>query len=414
MTPSIPHLDVYADADGTSLLLGRLDYDAGLGSGRFQWSETARAAGVEWSPLFMPLAQPVWTPGVHDVHLWGLPGLIHDALPDGWGLLLMDRRFGQAGTHRADISPLSRLSLLHDRCWGALRFEPDFFMHAHEPIAIEAMSDQIHAIAREGAPVSELMMLAGGAPHGAKPKIMAGIDDTHDHVLVGQENLPPGYRPVLIKWASQGETPAHLVLEYLYIEAARQVGITTMPATLLRDGLHGVCFDRFDRQGGQRQHVHSMAGMLHTTHRIANADWTQVASILKTLLGGARDLAQAFRRAVFNCVFSVRDDHTKNLSFLREPDGQWSLAPAYDLCYCEGPGGWHTMTYANHAGQHVTMKDLLSLAPYFDVDSQSVEHLVQEMMQARGAMMVQAKQRGIGSAMLNTLKARFKQIDGKL
>ena len=42
------------------------------------------------------------------------------------------------------------------------------------------------------------------------------------------------------------------------------------------------------------------------------------------------DLAQLFRRLVFNIVAGHRDDHLRNHGFLRTPAG-WRLAPAFDL-----------------------------------------------------------------------------------
>lgn len=42
------------------------------------------------------------------------------------------------------------------------------------------------------------------------------------------------------------------------------------------------------------------------------------------------DLAQLFRRVVFNVLVSNRDDHLRNHGFLRTASG-WRLAPAFDL-----------------------------------------------------------------------------------
>ena len=55
------------------------------------------------------------------------------------------------------------------------------------------------------------------------------------------------------------------------------------------------------------------------------------------------EVLKAFQRCVFNVVFNNRDDHTKNFSYLLNPQGRWQLAPGYDLTFCEGPGGEHQM-----------------------------------------------------------------------
>mgnify|MGYP006955204090 CR=1 FL=1 len=54
----------------------------------------------------------------------GLPGPIYDALPDGWGMLLMDRLFKKNGLNPARIGPLERLTYINTHAMGALSFEP--------------------------------------------------------------------------------------------------------------------------------------------------------------------------------------------------------------------------------------------------------------------------------------------------
>ena len=54
----------------------------------------------------------------------GLPGPIYDALPDGWGMLLMDRLFKKNGLNPARIGPLERLTYISTHAMGALSFEP--------------------------------------------------------------------------------------------------------------------------------------------------------------------------------------------------------------------------------------------------------------------------------------------------
>jgi len=75
----------------------------------FEYSPQARARGLELSPLKLPLAMTGARRG--EAFFMGLPGLIADALPDGWGLLLMDRYFRQQSRNPAQISVLERLAL---------------------------------------------------------------------------------------------------------------------------------------------------------------------------------------------------------------------------------------------------------------------------------------------------------------
>jgi serine/threonine-protein kinase HipA len=89
-----------------------------------QLAETDHRIYFEYDPGFMerdlelsPFNLPV-RPGLieHVDRAFGpLPGLFDDSLPDGWGLLLMDRIFRQRGLAPSALSPLDRLAFLGTR-----------------------------------------------------------------------------------------------------------------------------------------------------------------------------------------------------------------------------------------------------------------------------------------------------------
>ena len=57
---------------------------------------------------------------------------------------------------------------------------------------------------------------------------------------------------------------------------------------------------------------------------------------------------EQFRRMAFNIIARNQDDHVKNIAFLMDKAGHWSLAPAFDVIYSYNPAGdWtarHQMT----------------------------------------------------------------------
>src|SRR5690606_36917998 len=71
-------------------------------------------------------------------------------------------------------------------------------------------------------------------------------------------------------------------------------------------------------------------------------------------------IEQQFRRMLFNVVARNQDDHVKNIAFLMDPRGQWSLAPAFDVTYAYNPAGeWtssHQMTI-NGKSDEFTLED---------------------------------------------------------
>ena len=102
-----------------------------------QLAETApRPAGhqvvFEYDPAF--LRDPLWLSPFklppqsgllehRDLAFGPIFGLFDDSLPDGWGLLLMDRCCQQRGSALTEVSVLDRLAYLGTRTVGALRSE---------------------------------------------------------------------------------------------------------------------------------------------------------------------------------------------------------------------------------------------------------------------------------------------------
>ncbi|HCD34465.1 MAG TPA: hypothetical protein DER01_18795, partial [Phycisphaerales bacterium] len=76
----------------------------------FEYDPTFLQTGLEISPFKLP-AHPSLIE--HQDHTFGpLPGVFDDSLPDGWGLLLMDRHFRRQGIDPVTLSPLDRLAYL--------------------------------------------------------------------------------------------------------------------------------------------------------------------------------------------------------------------------------------------------------------------------------------------------------------
>jgi serine/threonine-protein kinase HipA len=65
-----------------------------------------------------------------------------------------------------------------------------------------------------------------------------------------------------------------------------------------------------------------------------------------------------------------QDDHTKNISFLMDKTGTWSLAPAYDVTYAYNPTNkWisrHQMA-VNGKRENITSEDLISVAKQMNI-----------------------------------------------
>lgn len=164
------------------------------------------------------------------------------------------------------------------------------------------------------------------------------------------------------------------------LKLALQPGLHPAPPGL-RHGLHG-CFGvrRFDRVDGGRLHMHSLAGLLHADYRLPGLDYDQLIRVTMQLTRDHGDVRECFRRALFNWLAHNRDDHGNNFAFLMRRDGTWSLSPAYDLTFADGPGGEHMTTFAGE-GRRPTWKHLQQLARLASIEPADALRLLAEVQE---------------------------------
>lgn len=321
-------------------------------------AEANRKIYFEYDPQF--LNDPLWLSpfklppeaGLHehrDRSFGPLFGLFDDSLPDGWGLLLMDRTFRKNGIPPETLSPLDRLAYMGTRTMGALTYHPPAQSDdkLNSPINLHTLAREAHDV-MEGtaADVLPALRIAGGSPGGARPKAVVGVKD--DHILSGADTLPAGYTGWIVKFPAKRESTDDGRIEYAYSLMARAAGLN-LPPTRLFTTSEGDCFfgaKRFDRDGNRRLHMHTFGNLIHSNFRIPGCDYEQLMKTTRVLTKNQTDVASAFRLMVFNILAHNRDDHVKNVAFLLGPDNEWRLAPAYDLTFTVGPGGEHTMTVA--------------------------------------------------------------------
>lgn len=116
------------------------------------------------------------------------------------------------------------------------------------------------------------------------------------------------------------------------------------------------------------------------------------------------EVNKAYERAVFNVVFNNRDDHAKNISFRLSQDRTWHLAPAYDLTYCEGPGGEHQMDICGE-GRSITRSHMMALAKQGDVPARFAQDCLERAINLVDALPVMAKNHPIRQATLRTIRS---------
>ena len=345
----------------------------------FEYSRDAVERGLEFSPHKLPLREKAY--GDFPQHQLGLPGLINDALPDGWGMLLMDRLLRKQGKRPEQISPLVRLAFIGDTAMGALSFEPS------EGSELTQDDVQLLTLAKESGELwdggsEELLRkfaIMGGSPHGARPKVLVYFDRANNRMTNWQTDQGV---PMLVKFPAQSEHKEVCAIEALYGRMAVACGLK-MPRTEYFDldkNLSAFAIERFDRSDGHRILMHTLAGAAHVDFRIPQLGYINFLRLTRRLTNDEREVLKAYERCVFNVIFNNRDDHSKNFSYLLEKDGKYRLSPAYDLTYSTGPGGQHQMDVGGEAHEPIR-KNLLEVAKKNMISEKVAINLIEQILQ---------------------------------
>lgn len=351
----------------------------------FEYSPEARRQGLELSPLRVPLAQPGASGG--EPFFMGLPGFIADALPDGWGLLLMDRAFRAAGRRPEEVSVLDRLAFIGDRAVGALCFEPAERLTLDEAdLALARLAEeaaQVLASEKADAALRHLLLL-GGSPQGARPKVLVDFDPASGRISAGAQHA--GAAPWLVKFPAGDEHRDACAVEALYARLAGHCGIEVPESHFFAlDGRHSAFgVRRFDREDGLRVPLLSLSAALHVNYRLPALDYETLLRATRRFTGDEREVLKAFERCVFNVLVHNRDDHARNFAFRLNRARQWRLAPAFDLTFNEGPGGEHHTTVAGE-GRAPARAHLLEVARRAGLPVKAAEAVIDRLCASMGA-----------------------------
>ena len=331
----------------------------------FQYDPAFVRSGIEIAPLRMALrTQPYSFPGLPEDAFSGLPGLLADSLPDRWGTALVNAWLASQGREPSSFDVVQRLCYVGTRGVGALEFQP-----AHEPsVASDGADLQVAALVRLASEVlaqreefvAELsenpdeeamkaILAVGSSAGGARPKAFIAYNDATGQVRSGQVEVGEGFRHWLLKFDGVKRAGDHGLadpqgwgaVEYAYSKMARAAGIDMTECRLLEEnGRRHFMTRRFDRPDGSgKLHMQTVAALEHVSYNEPGTySYEQLMLLIRRLGLGKPVVEQQFRRMVFNVIARNQDDHVKNVAFLMDREGAWSLAPAYDVVWAWKPG----------------------------------------------------------------------------
>ena len=191
---------------------------------------------------------------------------------------------------------------------------------------------------------------------------------------------------------------------------ARAAGVA-MTDTRLIHTARGAYFAtrRFDRSGEARLHAHTASGLLHADHRLPSLDYETLVALTQRVTRDVREIERLFRLATFNVLAHNRDDHAKNFTYLMSDQGEWRLAPAYDLTFSSGPGGEQTTTVANE-GRSPTTAHLMRLGEAAGLQTRWIQDVITQSRDAITAWPALAREHNVGAANIRLIGQRLNAI----
>jgi serine/threonine-protein kinase HipA len=403
LAPGAPlSLSLAFTPDSPALPTGRVAMDRGLA--QLEWSRDVLARKLPVAALHYPPDPGLQPARGRDFE--GLHGFLADSLPEGWGYLLMRRRLAKLGVDIATLSPLDRLALVGRHGRGALVFDPATTPPDDvETLDLDVLAAEAAALLAgdEGQLGDTLAGLAGGSG-GARPKVHVGFD-AKGRISVGEGALPSGFVPWLVKFRAPTDPPDIGPIEEAYARMAQAAGISMSAHRLIRsrDGYGHFATRRFDRpEGGGRLHMVSLAGAIEASPHVPSTSYDMFLRATLAITRRAGDLKAAFQRMVFNVLASNRDDHTRQQAYLMGADGDWRLAPAYDLTYAAGPGGEHYMDIEGE-GRHPTRAHVLRLGARHGLDAKAVAAVIETVRAAIADWPAYAADAGVTAASMQEI-----------
>ena len=351
----------------------------------FEYTPEFCHSGIEPSPLLMP-ASPgriYRFPNLSRNTFHGLPGMIADSLPDSFGQALLNQWLESHSREPGEANVIEKLSFQGRRCMGALEFIPARETYLEESSLIEMR--ELEETARAALQSKDAfrsyindrhqaildIIKIGTSAGGQRAKAVIAVNDISGEIRSGQVEAPEGFDYWLLKFdgfdanGMPGTPGSFGRREYAFAQCVTAAGINMSPCRLLHEnGRAHFMTRRFDRMP-YKLHMQTLCALAHYDFHLPGAySYEQAFGVMRRLGLDYPSAEELFRRMVFNVLCVNMDDHTKNISFLMDSRGTWSLSPAYDMGFCYNPRGqWahtHQMSIAGKR-DHITRNDLVAV-----------------------------------------------------
>jgi serine/threonine-protein kinase HipA len=340
----------------------------------------------------------------------GLPGMLADMLPDKYGNAVIDEWLAAEGRTASSFHPVERLCYIGRRGMGALEFEPATMdsPKKNQQLDIAKLAELADRIleqrkglggvftGEDDKQVIEDILRVGTSAGGARAKAILAWNRNSGEFRSGQVDVDNGFEHWLMKFdgvannrdKELADPKGYGKIEYAYYLMAIEAGIKMSECRLHNEGGRShFMTKRFDRitKGGKR-HMQTLGAIAHYDYnQPASYSYEQAIQVMKRLKLPREDLEQQVMRAFFNVVSRNQDDHVKNIAFLMNRRGEWSLSPAYDVAYAYDPdGAWtsrHQMS-VNGKRSGFSRDDLISLAKQAGIKRNPANDMLERVLSA--------------------------------
>ncbi|MEZ5346961.1 MAG: type II toxin-antitoxin system HipA family toxin [Pyrinomonadaceae bacterium] len=392
-------------------MIGAVSWNAEENKANFEYEAEFTKSGIEVSPLEMPLSSKIYSfPSLAFETFHGLPGMLADSLPDGFGNALINAWLAKEGRNPAGFNPVERLCYTGARGMGALEYVPSTGPNPAKANEIDI--DSLVKLAREiltsrenfhgSFNLSERenslqeILRVGTSAGGARAKAIIAWNPDTEEVRSGQIDAGSGFSYWLLKFDGVSgnkdkelEDPAGSgLIEYAYYKMATAAGIKMSECRLLSENSRNhFMTKRFDRtDNGEKIHMQTFSGLAHLDFNQAGAhSYEQALRTIRMLGMPMQSIEEQFRRMTFNIVARNQDDHVKNIAFLMDKAGNWSLSPAFDMTYSHNPNGIWTSRHQmklNGKRDDFELEDFKTCAKTVSMKRGRAEEILKEVQSA--------------------------------
>lgn len=342
-------------------------------------------------------------------------GVFSDASPDRWGRVLMNKKERKLADcekrkPRKLLESDYLLGVYDETRMGGIRFKTDLdgeFLSCDRETAappwttlrtLEEASRQFENDESLNEKWLNQLLRPGSSLGGARPK--ATVTDTEGQLWIA-------------KFPSKNDENNTGAWEKVASDLARLCGLNVPESKVEKFSKYGSTFlvKRFDRDKKKRIHFASAMTLLKKTDGASAADGTSyldIASFIKSSGSNPKDdLAELWKRIVFNMAVSNTDDHLRNHAFIYCKSG-WKLSPLYDVNPV--PYGDELSLNVNETDNMISVPLAIETAPRFGIESQKAKEIADGILDiVRGNWETLAAKYGISRADIEDMRPAFSE-----